>query len=140
METKYNVKWKVSLNNGETLYEGKGDFIEIAGELSPWNRLLYYLDKTGSSITSLCLYTDSGHTFNLPSSGKNPKFKEFSDIEKPRRFNFFHKIAHDINTSVRQTEITDLYAVIEAVYANYKLQLWVDELNSRNCWGIIIHG
>lgn len=126
--------WKVSLSNGETLYQHKGDFCIVPGELSPWQRMLKYLRDNNLSITSLSLYTDSGQTFNLPSLGKNPKFHAFHSATKPNGFNFFYKAGLDV---VGQEE-QDLFAVIEAQYDTHKLQIWVDCNNVQNSWSLII--
>jgi hypothetical protein len=144
METKiYNhkVKFKVSLNNGETFYEGKGDYVEIAGQLSPWQRLLKYTVDNKVEITSLSLYTDSGQTFNLPSSGKNPKFKPFRDIQKPIDYDLKRYVARELDTTRINGDLTldniavsEWFTVIEAIYPDYKLELWVDEFNIQNCW------
>ena len=37
MDFKHNVKWFVSLSNGETLYESKGNYCDIKGEL--WKQM-----------------------------------------------------------------------------------------------------
>lgn len=131
METK--VKWFVSLSDGQTLFEGKGDYKVIKGELSPWQRLLKTLDKR--RITSLSLYTDDGKRFNLPSAGKNPKFKVFADAEMPESYNFFRKAGSDIMEG--QVQNYEVYTVIEAIYKDKKLQLWVSEANPDNCWTLV---
>lgn len=145
METhKHNVKFKVSLSNGETHYEGKGQFQEIPNELSPWNKLINYTIQKKCLITSLSLYTDDGRTFNLPSLGKSPKFREFSNIDKPIDFNLFRKIASDMDAirikeriEVGNKEVTDWYTVAEAIYKDYRLQIWVDEFNTKNSWVLV---
>ena len=135
METlEKNVKWQVSLSNGETIYEGKNDYAFIAGELSPWNRLIDYISQWGFGITSISLYTDSGKTFNIPSAGKSPKFHAFSTAEKPIGLNFFRKAGKDLQGS----EDFEHYAVIEALFEEYKLQLWVSEADGNNCWAMVV--
>ena len=133
METLHKVKWQVSLTNGETLFEGKGDFKEIRGQSSPWQRLTKYIIENSLDITSLSLYTDDGRTFNLPSKGKNPKFREFSLMDKPLDFNFAHKLARNIMKDGTSIE-SGWFTFIEAIYPTYRLQLWVDENDTRNCW------
>lgn len=143
---KHNVKFKVSLSNGETYYEGKAPFEEIVNQPSPWQRLIRYTIDKKCTITSLALYTDSGQTFNLPSLGKNPKFKEFATLkEKPIDFQVSRKIATEMdvvkteagyNTSNRK--VAEWYTVAEAIYPSYSLQLWVDEQDTKNCWVLVV--
>jgi hypothetical protein len=139
---KHNVKWQVSLSNGETFFEGKGNYQEIPHEKSPWQRLIKYIAENKLKITSIALYTDLGQSFNLPSSGKNPKFKAFLDAEKPIDYNMFRSLAreaHVVNMKAEKAKISDWFTTIEAIYSNYKLQLWVDEQNTKNCWVLVVN-
>lgn len=146
METyKHNVKFKVSLSNGETFYEGKAPFEEIKGELSPFQRLIQYTVRNKCEITSLSLYVEKDgktRTFNLPSAGKNPKFKEFTvQKEKPIDFQVYRKLAQDFNIvdkNITGSEVVEWYTVAEAIYPTYRLQLWVDEVNPDNCWVLAV--
>lgn len=142
METlnSHKVKWQVSLSNGETFFEGKGDFIEVAGELSPWQKLLAYLRDNKLNITSISLYTDDNKTFNLPSLGKNPKFSAFFQDFKPIGYNMERQFAKD------HGESPDLFTTISAIYRipimgtsgiHLKMSLWVDENNTNNCWSLL---
>ncbi len=132
----HNIKWTVSLSNGETLYEGKGDFKEVEGEDSPYRKLLKHLDKKDLKITSLGLYNDNNSRWNLPSAGKNPKFKAFDDAEKPKDYRFFRKIGADILSGVPKNE--EVFAVIEAQFENYKLQLWVRDDSPHESWVLVL--
>lgn len=123
--------WKVGLSNGENYQEGIKPFDVIKNELSPWLRLKDYIKKNNLKITSLCLEANE-KTFNLPSAGKNPKFRAFQGLEKPLELNYFMQIGWDMGSKDK-----DCFKVIEAVYNDYKLQLWVDEKNS-NCWVLLI--
>jgi hypothetical protein len=128
------LNWKVGISNGENFTEGVYPFEFIPNKKSPWLRLIDYLNLSDSKITSLCLvYKD--RTFNLPSAGNNPKFRNFDVAEKPIKYDFGRVIGVDKNGD-------DKYARIEAIYSNYKLQLWVDEKNPNNCWVLVIdsHG
>jgi hypothetical protein len=131
-----NVKWTISLSDGSTYYEGKGDFKEKEGILSPYQRLLKHIEKKGLEITSLSLYTDDGRRWNLPSSGKNPRFRAFDLSEKPKEYKFFKKIGVDVLTGKEEKE--DRFAVIEAVYKDYKIQLWVSEEYPYASWVLVI--
>lgn len=154
METfKHKVKWQVSLSNGETFFEGKGDYQDIQdGRPSPWQRLNSYLVANNLKLTSLSLYTDDNQTFQLPSAGKNPKFKEFGELPAPYEFNFFRKVGTEVgmegNKQTGEPKMVDWYTCIEASYfvditrpkkaemirVVLALQLWVDEMNPKNCW------
>lgn len=134
MTMEHNVKWQVSLNNGETLYEGKGNFIEVEGELSPWNKMLEYLQANNLEITSLSLYTDSGQRWNLPSKGGNPKFRAFDIAQKPYKLQLERVQGMDWDDQNNP----DIYTTINAFYdyegVIYKLSVWVDEKNTNNTW------
>lgn len=152
MET-LNIFWTASLSNGQTIYENKGDYAIKAGDLSPWRRLLLFLQENPEvKITSISLYTNDNRRFNLPSAGRNPKFKAFADAEQPISYNFFRKAGIDFDTAGMQ-EGTEIFSVIEAIYPanlhydregikklgikNKRLQLWVSG-DGRNCWSVII--
>jgi hypothetical protein len=126
------LKWKVGLSDGTNFTEGFGIFAEIPNEDSPWLKLRTYLLKNNLKITSLCL-VDGNRVFNLPSAGKNPKFSAFLNAPKPIEYNFGRPIGGYVCGGD-----TELYARIEAVYENYKLQLWVDENNPNNCWILVL--
>jgi hypothetical protein len=141
LKNKHKVLFQVSLSNGETFFEEKGKFITIPGELSPWQRLINYTAEKKLLITSLSLYTSDGQTFNLPSSGRDPKFRPFSLAEKPIDYNYCHYLAREhkvVDNEIVGTNPSDWFAVVEAIYADYKLQLWVDENNTKNCWVLAI--
>lgn len=119
------VFWQVSLSNGETFQEGKGDYKVIEGELSPWQRLKRYIGDD-TTITSLSLFTEDGRSFVLPSGGKNPKFHAFTEAENPVSYNFFRKLGGDVSIG-GEVHVDELYNVIEAEYENgSRLQIWVD--------------
>ncbi len=130
----HNVKWQVSLNNGETLYEGKGNFVEIEGELSPWNKMIQYITENNLEITSLSLYTNSGQRWNLPSKGGNPKFRAFDIAQKPFKLQLERVQGMDWDDQNNP----DIYTTINAFYdyegVIYKLSIWVDEKNTNNTW------
>jgi hypothetical protein len=140
------VLFTAGLSNGETVAEGKGNFEEIEGALSPWRRLVAYLEESKATITSLSLYTADGQRWHLPSAGKNPKFKEFADMPKPVSFRFFRKYGAD--TMGPNAGVEDRYTVIEATYGKlvpcpdaptFKVQVWVDE-NTLKSWSAVTYG
>jgi hypothetical protein len=130
----HKVLWTVSLSNGETHYEEKGNFRTIEGEPSPWRRLLSYLEASGARITSLSLYAADGRRWNVPSAGSNPKFKAFAEAKKPEGFRFFRKIGFDAMGSGADAQ--QHFACIEARYAGHALQVWVDEA-TLNAWCLV---
>ena len=129
------VLWTASLSNGETIYEGKGNFQVIEGALSPWQRLLSYLVDAKVEITSLSLYTNDGKRWTLPSAGKNPKFAELTASPKPFDYRMFRKAAAEGNSAGITQEF---YTVIEAAFLDGRaLQIWVSE-DGVSSWSIII--
>jgi hypothetical protein len=140
------VKWKASLSNGETFYEGKGnfdpeklvvkdegpsdDFNAAYGGLSPWRALVKYIKDNDLKITSLSLYTHDNHNYHLPSAGTNPQQKEFVKYGKPTDFTFFR--------ASMSGGITSNHTVAEAIYEDYSIQLWVDTKNPSNTWCITV--
>ena len=136
----HNVKWQVSLSNGETFYEEKGNFKSIPNIDSPWQRLNEYACDVKADITSLSLYTNDGRSFNLPSAGKNPKFRAFDMQEKPLYYEMYRKLGQDFikgGNAMNPVSESALFTVIVAYYDGYQLQLWVDENNTKNCWTLM---
>ena len=139
MGTQHQALWSVSLSNGETIYEEKGDYTTIAGEISPWQRLLRYLAQNQDlEITSLSLYARDGRRFNLPSAGNNPRFRALQDVPQPVEYRMFRQTAWSTNQAGELLEGSeDLYTVAEAKYDNgTTLQLWVDN-KTLNSWSIV---
>lgn len=130
---RHKNKWQVSLSNGLTLFEDKGDYLEIDGAPSPWQRLLAFMQASNVHITSLSLYTDEGQRWSLPSAGKNPKFAAFHDAPKPTGFACFRKMGMDI-TPDGEAKPAQLFTVIQAQMEDGFLEIWVDEENPLNCW------
>ncbi len=127
---KHNVKWTASLSDGSNIYEDKGDYKEVQGELSPWLKLREYLEDNEVEITSLSLYTDDGKRWNLPSAG-NPKFRELRNVEMPNSFKFRRKLSKDLITKKEKR-----YAVITAIYDDRELQVWVLDKEPYPSWAI----
>lgn len=133
----HKVLFTAGLSNGETAHEGKGNYKRIDGALSPWQRLSSYVSENKLAITSLSLRTQDGYTWNLPSAGKNPKFKAFGEAPKPERYNFFRRGGADVlMTGGGQLSGYEEYAVIEAIYQEHKLQVWVHN-DTFASWSLI---
>lgn len=124
--------WQAGLNNGETYTEGKGKFIHKPDTKSPWLQLQDYIKQNGLTITSLCL-TDGRRTFNLPSAGKNPKFSQFANAEKPTNFVYGQPVGQDLKPGAKLHK----FYLIEAQYTYFYLQLWVDAENTNNSWVLV---
>lgn len=134
----HKVHWLVGLSNGENHKEGKGHFQIIPEELSPWQRLLCYCAERKLTITSISLGTDDGRRWNLPSAGKNPKFKAFADAPKPAAYNMFRKVGFDVLKNGERSGDEDRYAVIEARYEDgMALQVWVDD-ETLASWSMVV--
>jgi hypothetical protein len=137
-QLKHKAKWYVSLSNGETHYEDKGIFKVKEGEKSPWQRLDRYCIDNRLEVTSLGLYTDDGRRFNLPSAGNRPNFPIFYTLTKPLDYACFRALTQGMSYLGAKPQKENLYTVIEAIYSNHKLQLWVDEDNINNCWCVTV--
>jgi hypothetical protein len=127
------VFWKVSLSNGETYIEGKGNYQEIEGQPLPFRRLTEYAKENDLKITSLSLFTNSGQNYNLPSAGRNPRFRAFDLSVQPIEYRCFEKYGEDVNSGVVVS--VDLFKVIRATYEDGSfIEIWVDENNTNNIW------
>lgn len=130
--SQHKVLWTVGLSNGQNLYEEKGNFKTITGELSPWQRLKRYIVENGVSITSFSLYTNDGKRWTLPSAGKNPRFRQLDNVPQPVEYNFFRKWANDTKTG------DERWGVIEASYEGGEtLQIWVDD-DKQVSWSMFV--
>lgn len=137
MQTQHKALWMASLSNGETIHEEKGNYKRTPGEPSPWVRLLSYIAANNLTITSLAIYTECGRRFNLPSLGHNPRFRAFSEAQKPVEFNFERNLGQDVIGDTK-SGAPDLYAVISARYEDGStLQMWVDD-KSLSVWTLIL--
>lgn len=144
-DIQYKTIWKASLSNGETFFENKGKFSPVPGAKSAWQRLIDYSVEVRAEITSLALVTHDGRTFNFPSAGKNPKFSAFNTALKPIDYNICRVMARDMKYAVEDgvatptsIKVSDLFTVAEAIFSDYKLQIWVDEGNNKNSWISIV--
>ncbi len=130
----HNVLWFASLSDGNTVYEGKGDYSVIPGQLSPWLRLQEHLNATGTYhlyLTSLGLYTADGQKYLLPPLGKNPSFAPYRKSPvKPISYNMFRQVDAEINQDGQSEK---LYTVAEARYEQGTVQLYVDN-STKNSW------
>lgn len=119
------IKWIAGLSNGETLIEGEGVVAYTPGELSPWWKLQEYLKKNELTINSFYL-AGGGKHFNLPSM--NPRFKG----ETPEDYNCFRRVIAD--GVFGGGKIDEFYTCAEAIYKEYKIQLYVNEFDLNKVW------
>jgi len=134
---KTQIRWIVGLSNSCSIQEEKGNFKNIHGELSPWQKLLKYTEEQEANITSLSLFVD-GKRWNLPSAGKNPKFREFALSEKPIKYLCFKKIGADILNN-NEIENEELFVVAQAEYeSGRKLQIWIRDKSPFPSWSLFL--
>jgi len=153
LSDKYRVRFKASLSNGEVFFEGKTPLEWIEGEREPFSRLINYSTSIGSTITSLGLFTLDGRTYNLPSSGKDPKFlrmipeyKTFMEAIAPIDYQVERKAK--MTVMVKRPEVKKAvidpgnfhldFTVAKAIYPDYALEVWVSETDPRNSWTIVV--
>jgi hypothetical protein len=129
--TDYAVRLKMSLSNGETIYEGREPFVFLPGLKSPLARMLEYADDY--EIRSLSLITKEGVEFHLPSSGNNPKFRAFDVEDKPLDYTAFRKIGGDI----KGKNGFETFSVIQAIYKDKKIEMWVSEKKPHQGYVVI---
>jgi len=122
------IKWIIGLSNGETIKENEG--IASSGqEFSPWWSLQNYIKENDLKITSLYLAKGNKH-FNLPSI--KPKFKG----DTPIGYNCLTRVATD--SLVGSSANDEYYRCAEAIYKDFKVQLYVDELDDNKAWVNIV--
>lgn len=131
-----NVKWAISLSDGTNAYEDKNEYKEVEGDLSPYQKLLNYIEENDVEMTSMSLYTDEGRAWNLPSAGDNPKFDRFENTDKPVDFKFRRHLRQV--GMMGGSSKTYKYAMIEAEYEDYKLQVWVMDKEPYPSWTLVI--
>lgn len=118
------IRFVCGLSNGEDLVEDKGILQRVPGEDSPWWKLQGYIRDNGLKITSFYLSHGDRH-FVLPSV--NPKFGG----EIPIGYNCFRQYGGDV---LGTGGFSEHYCVAEAIYKDFKVQLWVDEKEVEKSW------
>lgn len=118
------IKYICGLSNGETLTEGKGVLVKKKGEPSSWWKLQDYLKENDLTIHSFNLWVGDRH-YNLPSI--SPKFGG----EIPLSYNCYRKYAGDVLVGSGNVEH---YICAEAIYEDYKVQVWIDEQDYNKAW------
>jgi hypothetical protein len=121
MEHDNNITFILSLNNGETIHESANIYKSL--EKSVWLTSQDYISENALSITSLSLVNRDNQHFNLPSSGKNPRFASYNTT-KPIGYNFFRKVLMNMDGSINPS---DSFAVIVAEFEKHFIELWVNE-------------
>jgi hypothetical protein len=131
----HNTFFQVSLSNGETIFEGKGDYKEIEGQPSPWQRLLLHLRETKTHITSLAIYS-GGRRYMLPPMSKGgPNFVAFQSCDRPVGFSFFRKLGQNMNDERESVGSEEIFAIAQAQFDDGTfLEIWVSNDNPDNAW------
>lgn len=135
------AKWLAALSNGRMAIEGVEPFDEIAGRLSPWQRLLRYLESQSLYITGMRIQVfkdgDATRTYNLPSfnvlpTGQHPKWNHVLPV-RPLGYGYRRVMRHSLTTGDERRYIE--------VYAGYDggllLSLFVDEIEGTESWTIL---
>lgn len=113
-----SIKWIAGLSNGETLVEGEG-IVAPDAEASAWSKLQAHLKNNNLTINSFGLWVGDKH-FNLPS--RNPNNPKFEGLV-PLSYNCFRTWEGDVLGTGTWSEE---FICAEAIYQNFKLQLWVN--------------
>lgn len=121
------TSWQVFLSNGEIAIEGHGKFEYIEAALSPYQRLLKYIEENKLTIQGMSIKTPLGNII-LPSV--SPKFGG----EIPISFKHRRKVIRDFEFKHSGKKTDFVYNMIEATYSEYKLQLYVSENGDFNSW------
>lgn len=122
------IKWVAGLSNGVTLVEGEGIVSNIPGEDSAWHKLQKYIKDNNLTVNSFYLSLGDKH-FNLPSV--KPKFGGMVPIT----YNCFRYVDTDFAT----TTLYGLFKCAEAVYSDFKVQLYINEMDTNKSWVNIVH-
>jgi hypothetical protein len=135
-----------SLSNGETVVEGRGVWYWANEIPSPWNRLIRYTVEKKLTINSLSLSTPHGAVFTIPTAGGRPRFRGFADDKalKPLDYEVKRYLARDMDigivdkkAEIEGVEIAEFYTIAEAIYKDYSVEVWVNELNPRLSWTVV---
>jgi len=131
---KSKFKWEVKTSNGFTFREGETETFakDIDNNNSSWLKLKEYLDLNGVTIVALYLIGENGQRYSLPFVDTDPKVRKFENNTPPVSFNFYRAFGSDLKPNSKM----DYYSVIEAIYIDKILQLWVDE-NNDTCWATV---
>jgi len=106
------------------MVEGKGKIEYVEGEDSSWRKLMSYVRENDITINSLGIWCGDRH-FNLPSI--SPKFGGSA----PLGYNYYRKYCGDVLGSGSDFEH---YICVEAIYDDFTVQLWVDEVDTNKSW------
>jgi hypothetical protein len=122
-----HIRFVAGLSNGETLVEGRGKLERVDGGLAPWHKLQAYIKENNLTINSFGLWIGDRH-YNLPSM--KPKFGG----EIPLGYHCSRKFSADASLVGGSVEHPSIYICAEAIYEDYKVQLWIDEQDDNKVW------
>lgn len=122
------VRFVCGLSDGSMLVEGTG-VLKKDGTDSTWIKLQNYLREKNLKISSMSLISKTkvgNRHYHLPN--EIVKFQGYEG-KVPKDYNCFRRVyTNDGNT------LTGYYTVIEAIYNDYRVQLWVSEVDNDKCW------
>lgn len=140
------ARWLASLSDGTTAIEGKPPFEEIAGEPSPWQKLLLHLARSKLEITGLRIQVEKEgepvRTFNLPSKSPKQRWASLNPLI-PTGFNYFRRVEQFMEpTQDGKLQPTQgrRFIEIHAYYPQFELVLIVDEDEGNECWVVVKEG
>lgn len=117
-------KWVVGLSDGT-------NYKEYQGEIDTWQKLQTHITQNNLKITSLHCENNKGERFFIPSSGKKSyHLYNITDVNnKPTSYNMKRILS---NTYPHGSKDDYFYTVIEAIYPNYIISLFLDEKTRTN--------
>jgi hypothetical protein len=135
------TKWLASLSDGTLAIEGVEPFADVAGELSPWQKLLAYLEPHTVYITGMRVQVfkdgEATRTYNLPSFNKTPEGNH-QKWTKLRPFDPHYYTYRRWVTCSSTTEKDHHQIEVRAHYVGYSVSLFVDEDEGNECW-VVVH-
>ena len=135
------TKWLAALSDGTTAVEGIAPFADIQDELSPWNKLLTYLEVNNLHITGMRIQVskpgEATRTYNLPSFNKTPKgnHEKWAKLfpRDPSGYRYGRWLTCSSTTEEDRHQIE-----IRAEYADFAVSLFVDEDEGNESW-VVVH-
>lgn len=137
IQSEHKINWTASLSNGASFFEGKGEFAELEGAKSPFQKLIDYTIDNQVEIRSFGLYCDK-KVWMLPSLSPRYQIGMLDKELKPLGYNLFRYVDADLNGNnadengtihIEKRDIKSWWTVAEAIYPDFKLQIWVNEFN-----------
>lgn len=119
-------RWVVSLSDGSSATEGRGEFKNIKDEPSAWQKLLSHLQENNLKITALRLEV-LGRRYHLPSLN-TAKHKFLSKV--PKEIYYRRKVTNDVfvtDLNLIKKDNYERFIGAIADYGDFLVKLWVNE-------------